>query len=173
MYSRILVPLDGSSLGEEVLPYVRHLGLRLSLPVQLLAVIEPPPPSISRGLNPQLHEHETVAHRTRDAKKYLNTVAEGLQAEGLSVSLDAPVGTPGPVIVQEADKDAGTLIAMGGHGRSGVSRWWLGSVAERVLHLTSHPFLIVRSHQEDDLLHQEGFKRIVVPVDGSSIAEQI
>jgi len=121
-------------------------------------------------LNPQLHEHETVAHRTGDAKKYLTTVADRLQAEGLSASFDTHRGTPGPVIVEEA---AGTLIAMGGHGRFGVSRCWLGSVADRILHLTSNPFLIVRSHQQDDLLHQEGFNRIVVPVDGSSIAEQI
>ena len=96
-------------------------------------------------------------------------MADGLQAEGLSASFDTHRGTPGPVIVEEA---AGTLIAMGGHGRFGVSRCWLGSVADRILHLTSKPFLIVRSHQQDDLLHQEGFKRIVVPVDGSSIAEQ-
>jgi nucleotide-binding universal stress UspA family protein len=141
--------------------------------VKLFAVIEPPPPSVSRDLNPQLHEHETVTHRTRDAEEYLSSVAEGLQAEGLSVSFDTPTGTPGPMIVEEADKDAGTLIAMGAHGRSGVSRWWLGSVADRVLHLTSKPFLVVRSHQQDDLVHQEGFSRIVVPVDGSSIAEQV
>ncbi len=173
MYSRILVPLDGSSLSEEVLPYVRHLGLRLSLPVHLLSVVEPPPPSISRDLNPRLHDHETIEHRTAAAKEYLSSVAEGLQADGLSVSFATPSGTPSPVIVEEADKDAGTLIAMGGHGRSGVSRWWLGSVADRVLHLTSKPFLVVRSHQKDDLLHQEGFRRIVVPVDGSSVAEQV
>lgn len=99
-------------------------------------------------------------------------MADELQAEGLSASFDTHRGAPGPVIVEEADKDAGTLIAMGGHGRFGVSRCWLGSVADRILHLTSKPFLIVRSHQQDDLLHREGFKKIVVPVDGSSIAEQ-
>ena len=99
-------------------------------------------------------------------------MADELQAEGLSVSFGTPPGTPGPVIVEEADKDAGTLIAMGGQGRFGVSRCWLGSVADRILHLTSKPFLIVRSRQQDDLLHEEGFKRIVVPVDGSFIAEQ-
>jgi len=62
--------------------------------VQLVTVIEPPPPSVSRHLNPQFHEHETVAHRTGDVKKHLTTVAEGLQAEGLSASFDTPSGTP-------------------------------------------------------------------------------
>ena len=96
-----------------------------------------------------------------------------MQADGLSVSFETPTGAPGPLIAEAAEKDPGTLIAMGGHGRSGVSRWWLGSVADRVLHLTSKPFMVVRSHQQDDLVHQEGFRRIVVPLDGSSIAEQV
>lgn len=173
MYSRILVPLDGSPLAEEVLPYVRELGLRLSLPVRLIAVVEPPPPSISRDLNPQLHEQETVAHRTVHTTGYLNAVAGRLQSNGLTVSINTPTGTPGAVIVSEAEKDPGTLIAMGGHGRSGVSRWWLGSVVDRVLHTTTRPFLVVREHQKEDLSHQEGFSRVVVPMDGSSVAEQV
>ena len=115
MSAHILVPLDGSSIGEEILPYLRQLAHRLSIPAELLVIVEPPPPSISRDLNPQLHEHETVAHRTGDAQNYLNAVAKELQADGLSVSINTLT----------------TLIAMCGHGRAGVSRSWLGSVTKK------------------------------------------
>ncbi len=173
MYAHILVPLDGSSIGEQILPYVRQLAHRLSIPAELLAIVEPPPPSISRDLNPQLHEHETIAHRTGDAQNYLNAVAKELRADGLSVSINTLTGIPAPVIVAEAEKQVNTLIAMCGHGRAGVSRWWLGSVTDRVLHTTGGPMLIVRSHRQDDSLHEEGFNRMIVPLDGSPLAEQV
>ena len=173
MYARILVPLDGSSLGEEILPYVTQLADRLSIPAELLAIVEPPPPSISRDLNPQLHEHETVAHRIGHAQNYLTTVAEELRTDGLVVSINTPIGIPPAVIVAEAEQQADTLIAMCGHGRSGMARWWLGSVTDRVLHTTSSPMLIVRSHRSDDSIHEEGFGRVIVPLDGSLLAEQV
>jgi len=174
VYSRILVPLDGSSLGEEVLPYVRQLSDRLSIPAELMAVIEPPTPSISRDLNPQRHEHETVAHRTGHAQNYLSRVAENLRADGLSVSISTPSGNPAAVIAAETEKQTETLIAMCGHGRSGLARGWLGSVTDRVLHMTSSPMLIVKSHRLDDPLRTKtGFSKIIVPLDGSPLAEQV
>ena len=173
MYNRILVPLDGSYRSEQVLPYVRQLGLELSIPLTLVLVVVPPPSSISRDLNPDLYQHETVEHQTEHAGSYLGAVAEGLRSEGLSVSTVIPCGVPWQAIVEEARQTPDTLIAMSGHGRSGVARWWLGSVADRVLHLTTGPLLLVKSHQDKEPPHGEEFNRVIVPVDGSPLAEAV
>ena len=173
MYSRILVPLDGSPLSEEVLPYVRQLAIGFSAQVIVVEVIEPTTPSIGRGLNPHRHAHETEEYRAGHTAEYLETVVEGLRAEGLDVSSATPSGTPAEAIVAEADREPGTLIAMSSHGRSGVARWWLGSVTDRVLHMTDKPLLVVRSQQSETSIHEDHFRTMVVPLDGSPLAEQI
>ena len=173
MYDRILVPLDGSYTSEQVLPYVRQLGLGLSIPLTLMLVVIPPRPSVSRDLNPLRHEHETVEYQTEHAGSYLDAVAEGLRAEGLSVSTVIPCGVPWEAIVNDAEQTPNTVIAMSGHGRSGVARAWLGSVADRVLHLTTGALLMVKSHDTGRTLHAEGFNRVIVPVDGSLWAEAV
>ena len=172
MYTRIVVPLDGSSLSEQVLPYVRQLAAGLSIPVTLISVVEPPPIGVAQGLNPQLHEHETDQLISR-ARSYLDPVANALRDAGIEIMTATPTGIPAQAIVDEAEKEPDTLIAMSGHGRSGVARWWLGSVADRVLHLTNSPMLIVRSHGPEALTHADRFDRVVVPVDGSELAEQV
>ncbi len=173
MYARILVPLDGSSLSEQVLPYVRQLGLRLSIPVTLITVVEPSPPGIGLHLRPQPQEQESVRRRADQAVSYLDSLTDGLGADGLTVSTTIPSGSPAEEIIREADREPDTLIAMSGHGRSGVARWWLGSVADRVLHLTDAPLIIIRSRRGEGAPHPEGFNRVIVPVDGSPLAEEI
>ncbi len=173
MYDRILVPLDGSYISEQVLPYVRQLGLGLSIPLTLILVVIPPRPSVSRELNPLRHQHETVEHQTEHAVSYLDAVSEGLRSEGLSVSTVIPSGVPWEAIVEDAEQTPNTLIAMSGHGRSGVARAWLGSVADRVLHLTTGALLMVKSYETGETLHAEGFNRVIVPVDGSPWAEAV
>ena len=100
-------------------------------------------------------------------------MADVLRDEGIAITTATPTGIPAQAIVDEAEKVPDTLIAMSGHGRSGVARWWLGSVADRVLHLTNNPMLIVRSHGPKALTHADRFDRVVVPVDGSELAEQV
>ena len=172
MYTRIVVPLDGSSLSEQVLPYVRQLAAGLSIPVTLISVVEPPPLGVAQSLDPQLHEHEKDQLASR-ARSYLDPVADVLRDEGIAITTATPTGIPAQAIVDEAEKVPDTLIAMSGHGRSGVARWWLGSVADRVLHLTNNPMLIVRSNGPKALTHADRFDRVVVPVDGSELAEQV
>ena len=172
MYSRILTPLDGSEYSERVLPYARSFAAGLSLPVTLLYAIEPDHPSISQSLNPRLHQHQTAAHRTQHVRAYLEPVAAGLRNAGLNVDTTIPQGDPATAIVEEAANDPGTLITMSSHGRSGLSRWWMGSVADKVLHLTENPLLIIHAAQQQ-AAPEEAFERITVPVDGSELAEEI
>lgn len=170
MYTRILVPLDGSDYAERVLPHVKNLARSLSLPVRLLHAVEPDHPSISRSLNERLQYASSAHHRGLHARAYAEPVRARLVEAGLSVDITIPEGEPHAAITAEAAKDAGTLIAMSSHGRSGMGRWWMGSVADRVLHLASNPLLMIHTHEEHP--QASAFERLVVPIDGSELAER-
>ena len=172
MYERILVPLDGSEFSERVLPVAKRLATDLSLPVRLLHTIEPEHPSISQSLNERLYYIHSAHHRGLHARAYAEPVRAGLMESGISVDITVPQGEPGDAIVEEADRELGTLIAMSSHGRSGASRWWTGSVADRVLHRTRSPLLMIRPGDRRGAAASGEFGRIVVPVDGSELAEQ-
>ncbi len=173
MYTRILTPLDGSEASEHVLPYARALASSLSIPLTLLMAIEPDHPTISQLLNPTLHWHETESHRSEHAEGYLTSVASRLRGAGLTVDTITPRSEPATAIVEEAAKDPGTLIAMASHGRSGLARWWMGSVADKVLHMADNPLLLIRSRAHAPSSQESTPDRLIVPVDGSELAEEI
>ena len=173
MYTRILTPLDGSEVSEHVLPYARALASSLSIPMTLLMAIEQDHPTISQALNPVLHHHEMEDHRIGHAEGYLASVTSRLQGAGVQVETLVPRGDPTTAIVEEAAKDPGVLIAMASHGRSGLARWWMGSVADKVLHMAGNPLLLVRSRSDAQTNFDVAPQRLVVPVDGSELAEQI
>ena len=173
MYTQILTPLDGSDISEQVLPYVRSLATSLSLPITLLLSVEPEHPSVGQILNPTLHLYETHFHRASHAQAYLERRAGELREAGLSVITTVPHREPSAAIVEEAAKDPEALIAMASHGRSGLARWWMGSVADKVLHTADNPLLIIRSQPNAADAAESRPQRLVVPVDGSDMAEQV
>jgi nucleotide-binding universal stress UspA family protein len=160
MYRRILVPLDGSSLAEHVLPYARLLAGALKTPVHLLACLAQT--AIARG--------ETV-EMLRLAQGYLDQAAASLEGGGLQVSVSVVEGEPAAEIASEADRQAGTLLVMSTHGRSGLQRMALGSVADRVLRATASPMLVVRP-QSEEAPSEVRLEVAVVPLDESELAEQ-
>ena len=172
MYQRILVPLDGSEFSERVLPVARRLAADLSLPMRLLQAIEEERPTISQALNERLYYVHSAHHRGLHARAYAEPVRARLMESGLSVDITVPQGDPGDAIVAEADREPGTLIAMSSHGRSGATRWWMGSVADRVLHRTASPLLLIHPSDRRGPAVSGEFGRIVVPVDGSEMAEE-
>ena len=173
MYTRILTPLDGSDVSEQVLPYARAFASGLSLPMTLLTAIEPWQPSIGQALNPELHSHETEEHRANHAQHYLDFVATRMSGAGVTANTVVPRGEPAEAIVQNASEEPGTLVAMASHGRSGLARWWMGSVADRVLHMTDSPLLLVRSQSRPSSAQERAPDRLIVPVDGSETAEGV
>lgn len=173
MYAKILAPLDGSEVSEQALPYAQSLAESLSLPVTLLNAVEPEHITIPQSLNPSMHRQELAAHRTQRAREYAESKAAGLRGAGLRADVATPVDEPAAAIVAEAGKDPATLIAMSSHGRSGLARWWMGSVTDKVLHLTDNPMLIIRSRGGPAAAGRQRFERITVPVDGSELAEEI
>lgn len=173
MYTRILTPLDGSNVSGQVLPYARSLAAGLSLPVTLLYAIEQEIFALPRTLDRSLNFQEITVHRVGQARAYAEPVAAGLRNAGLNVHIDVPQGEPAAAIVEDAAKDPGTLIAMSSHGRSGLARWWMGSVTDKVMRLTGNPLLVIRAGSEQQTPPEFRFERITVPVDGSELAEGI
>jgi nucleotide-binding universal stress UspA family protein len=186
MYDRILVPLDGSSLSEQTLPYVRMLATALNSPVELLFVYEPEPvfyyPDVAHW---QERAQEFHQHR-EDASHYLNPSADTLKAAGVGVTTNFlephrggsqvprnPVGDPVHHIIEIAQDQPNTLVVMCTHGRSGMGRWVMGSVTDKILHAIKTPLFIVRGKDEGSSTTDTNLESIIVPQDGSAIAERI
>lgn len=136
---KILVPLDGSALAEAALPKAAEL-VRDCPPASLLLLRAAEAPMITGG-DPVEAQVEVV----REAEEYLDRVAERLRADGLSeVSTSVWYGPPAPAIVEAAEIAKADLIVMSTHGRSGLGRLFVGSVAESVLRGTRTPILLLR-----------------------------
>ncbi|HYB74474.1 MAG TPA: universal stress protein [Candidatus Sulfotelmatobacter sp.] len=131
MFRRILVPLDGSALAEAVLPQAMELARLHGAEVVLLRVESAP--------------DYAVAQAAEEAQHYLGDVAASLREARVRVSTMVVLSgdTAGEILVQ-AELTAADLILMSTHGRSGVGRWMLGSVAEKVLRAAVTPVLLVR-----------------------------
>jgi nucleotide-binding universal stress UspA family protein len=172
MYTRILIPLDTSEVAEHVLPYARLLAKGLKAPIELLRIIEP----MSRELIDPMYEldlERVVTSMRVRSQEYLNKIATSLRGHGLSVTCETREGEPAPEIVAEAQREPGAIIAMTTHGRLGIARWVLGSVADKVLRTTTAPLLLVRSQENGAAVQDVSLTTVIVPLDGSPEAEQI
>jgi nucleotide-binding universal stress UspA family protein len=164
MYDKILVPLDGSALAEQVLPYMKPLAKALVASIELLRIIPPAGLELAdpSSTNPQ-----------DQALDYLRSISASLNDLGVSISSIVRQGSPASWIISEAEQEPGTLIAMSTHGRSGVARWLLGSVTDKVLLATTTPLLIVRPSEPPNPVSEVQLKTVIVPLDGSVLAEQV
>jgi nucleotide-binding universal stress UspA family protein len=171
MFTRILVPLDGSELAEQVLPYIRILGKGLQTRIELLRVFEPVSPSLADPAH-GLYLDRIIASVRIQMQDYVENVATSLRKDGLTVSTIVHEGNPAASIVQEAETIPDTLVAISTHGRSGITRWVMGSTTDKVLHATSHPLLIVRVRDRPVVGPGVKLNSVLVPLDGSTIAEQ-
>ncbi|NQW22449.1 MAG: universal stress protein [SAR202 cluster bacterium] len=175
MYSRILVPLDGSDLSENVLPFAITLGQALECPIALLRIPENVPLYASGDFEviPAAYTALSDEERKAECEEYLEGLAGTIREKGLEVSTVVRIGMPGHEIVEEAAVSDNTVVAMASHGRSGISRWVMGSVADEVLRNSTSPLLLVRPQESGEVAAGTPVNRIIVPVDGSALAEQV
>lgn len=158
MYTKILVPLDGSSLAKQILPYARIFAETYGIPMELLRVNDP---DIRPPFWPPLPGDE-----------YLKGIA-GALPRSLRVDCVEASGKPAAVIVERAKSDPACIIAMATHGLSGARRWLLGSVASKVAHTTTNPLLFIRPAETGEQAGRPKLKTVFVPLDGSGLAEKI
>lgn len=148
MYKRIMVPLDGSTLAENVLSHVETIakGCGIST-VAFVHVVEPARQvSGDAGFSTEDWERFDARHKA-DAQKYLKQVVSRIKWEGVTVESEVLFGRAADALIDYAEKKKIDLIVIATHGRSGMSRWVWGSVADRILRSTSAPVLMVRSKE--------------------------
>ena len=172
MYTRMLIPLDGSKLAENVLPYARALAGALKLRIELLSVVDT-----------MDFARTTHAGHVRDFDPIIEAAVQagGQYLEGVArsftgITVDNCVveqGQADKIIIEKAARDKETLIAMATRGRSGIHRWLMGSVAEKVLRGATNPLLLVRGDEEGKSDGEAALKSVVVPLDGSKLAESV
>ena len=141
MFERILVPLDGSEVAESILPYVEDLASTHKAKIVLLRV------ALAHTL-PGQDEIKAEVEAVREAEEYLKGVEERLRKKGLDVESHVRYGKGAEEIVdfcQEPDIDA---VAMFTHGRTGVGRWLMGSVAEKVVRHCPLPVVLFRPEEK-------------------------
>ena len=150
MYNKIVIPVDGSELAECVLPHieniVNHCGVQ---EIVFLRVIESVSASIA-GSDFIMGEEESHALQNRQeaaAQNYLDQLIKRLQYDTVTISSEVINGKAAENIADFAAHQEADLVIMATHGRSGVSRWVMGSVAERVIRWSCVPVLIVRPPQ--------------------------
>lgn len=170
MFSQMLIPLDGSTVSEQVLPYARSLARKLHLPVELLAVVDVVGLAASLPVEDKNNVESFIGHTWRSSAAFLEKIS--ITFPGVSVACAIEKGRPGEVVIDKAATDTGTLIAMATHGRSGIDRWLLGSVAEKVLRGTKNPLLLVRVAAGGQSDGEAILKTVIVPLDGSPLAEK-
>ncbi|MBF8253521.1 MAG: Universal stress protein [Deltaproteobacteria bacterium] len=171
MYTKMLIPLDGSRTAEKVLPFARALAEKLKIPIELLGVVDVSVMVTHIAADKARYLDTLIAQGERSSRVYLKEIAERLP--GLSVTCEVDRGRPAEVIIERAAADKGTLITMATHGRSGINRWLLGSVAEKVLRGTTNPLFLVRGNEEYSTDGSPAMKSIIVPLDGSELAESV
>lgn len=144
--SKILVTLDGSKESEAVIPYIEELASKLKAEVILLQVIAPDYHIYAAG-GPEygVYAEQQMESMKKFARDYLEEIITRLKQREVTAKAEIMLGTVAETIINFADQTNASLVAMTTHGRSGVSRWALGSVAERVLRAGNTPLLLVRT----------------------------
>lgn len=168
MYSKIIVPLDGSDLAEMALPFAQLVAGALSIPMELVEAFDVLPPAV-HNRSTRMALEQMLAEQRRRSERYLSQVQERLQPSGYPVTTAALAGWPEQTIVDRAGEDSDALIVMTTHGRGGLARWALGSLVDRVLHTVSNPALIVRASAAEVVPAE--VQTMLVPLDGSDLAE--
>ena len=148
MYQRILVPLDGSTMSETVLPYAEKLARALNVEIVLLHVNVIPAPTFETYSSPLTPQPEEIKVMLADEKNYLKTMCAKLEREGLRVTYLLRDGAVAETILEAAEIEQADFIAMSTHGRTGMLRLLLGSVAEQVVHRSKIPVMLIRPSEE-------------------------
>jgi len=174
MYRSILVPLDGTVFAEHALPVAlslaRHSGARL----HLVSVAPPLTEAYLEGVCFSTYdlEEELVARQ----KSYLETTESRLRERAdVAVTTEVKQGEVAAILCKLLAEGGEDLIVMATHGRSAMGRFWFGSIADEVMHQTTRPVLLVRPTDEEqpDLSVEPDMSKVVLPLDGTALAEQI
>jgi nucleotide-binding universal stress UspA family protein len=154
MYKKIMVPLDGSELAECVLPHVQAFisGCQVGV-IVLVRVVEPAATSYKGAYVTSAEDLAKIDDNTKkieeerknNAAEYLKGVVSRLKLDGVKCQTEVLSGKVADSLADYVEANAVDLILIATHGRSGVSRWVRGSIADRILRASRVPVLMVRA----------------------------
>jgi nucleotide-binding universal stress UspA family protein len=170
MFERILVPLDGSKTAECVLPYVKKLGFKTGSESVLLHVIDPEV-SLNSPVYSEFMRRPTQRAK-REAQEYLRGIAEDLQAVREPVAVRTVIGPTANRILSTAESQHASLVVISSRGRGQDDTWHYGSIADRILHHSRVPVLLIKPRPDLEE-SQPIFQSLVAPLDGSRVAETV
>ncbi|MDZ7780667.1 MAG: universal stress protein [Gemmatimonadota bacterium] len=178
MFQTLLVPLDGSEFSERSVPLARGLARASSGALHLVQVH--PPAVAGHMLSSSQFAYrsldlEAYAERHREeAGRHLEQLANKLSGDGTAVHTTVLEGPIAETLADHAGAIGADLIVMTTHGRAGANRMWLGSVADALVRHTHTPILLMHPEDQDrDTVEVDRLKHILVPLDGSDLAESV
>jgi len=171
-FPSILVPLDGSPLAEQALPLAIQIAQQDTSKLRLVLVHQIPPAPLDSAAAKMFTAIELARREAEQA--YLRGVQIRLRERGIRLSSAVTLkGAVGPSLAQYAQEMDVDLIVMATHGRGGISRAWLGSVADHLVRHTDIPVLLVRpTGTQPSEEFEPGDRQVLVPLDGSPLAEE-
>lgn len=163
----ILVPLDGSDVSERVLPYAAEFAARAGARLHLLSVFE----GIEFELR-ALQAAETIDRVREECLGFYRDYLASAQAkvQGVEVETEVAEGHPAEVVDSVADRLKPFIVAMSTHGRSGLGRALMGSVADKITRSAKYPTLLVRPEKAGTAAAYK-IGKILLPLDGSELSE--
>ncbi len=166
MFKKILVPLDASELSEIALPYAEELAAKLGAQVTLLHIGTP-----ADGTDKSGHKAYIDKVTARVARHLTKSPGEKAKLESKIIELPGLIANPAAEILDFAEKEKVDLIIMATHGRTGISRWALGSTANKVARASVCPLLLIRAGAKKP--GKAGLGKILVTLDGSKPGEAV
>jgi nucleotide-binding universal stress UspA family protein len=168
MIDHILVPLDGSSLAERVIPHLFAIARPYNSRVTLLRVIS----RTDSKLPTQRVDPLDWQMREAEARSYLNKLTRKLSQDGLNVKNELLHGDPATLIVEFVRNQDVDLLMLSSHGRSGLTGWNISSVVQKTVIRVQKQTMIVRAYQTtQNSGYQAHYQKLLIPLDGSSRAE--
>jgi nucleotide-binding universal stress UspA family protein len=170
-FRSILVPLDGSPFAEQAVPLASRIVQRSGGKLRLAFVHKLPAAPVDSAAAKLFTSIEVATRKAERA--YLRGIQAKLREGGIRLSSAVTLtGEPGPGLAQYAREMAIDLVVMATHGRGGIRRAWLGSVADHLIRHLEVPVLLVRPTEGAAPQGRPGAGRILVPLDGSPLAEE-
>ncbi|MFC1942756.1 universal stress protein [Chloroflexota bacterium] len=169
MFEKIVVPLDCSNLAEVALPYAEELGAKMGSEIVLLTVFE------SEDTQEMENYFGYIKKIEESTRHYAEKYIENGRDKPIKVMKAIRIGDPAGGILEYTLAISFPLIVMASHGRSGMSRWAVGSVADKVVRSGKlQPVMLIRAKDSrSDIREKRLLKKILVPLDGSFESEAV
>ncbi|HEV3029299.1 MAG TPA: universal stress protein [Planctomycetota bacterium] len=170
MFERILVPLDGSPRAELILNQVARILRREDSELLFVRTVSP-----IADLHQSGEKESSMDTARHAAEQYIKDLVARFKERGAHARGRVLVGSAPETILAVAEEEGSTMIAMTTHGRTGISRWLMGSVAEKVVRASSVPVLLIRAFRSTApgpsvpaTAEELPFRKLLVPTDGSA-----